>query len=67
MQQAAGSAPERMSQHTEMMKQRLAGMETMANAVKDLYAILTPEQKAIADKHFQMMEGRHMAFNAPVK
>ena len=67
MQQAAGSAPERMSQHTEMMKQRLAGMETMASAVKDLYAILTPEQKAIADKHFQMMGGRHMAFNAAVK
>jgi Spy/CpxP family protein refolding chaperone len=67
MQQAPGSAPERMSQHTEIMKQRLAGMEAMTSAVKDLYAALTPEQKAIADKHFQMMGGRHMAFNAPVK
>lgn len=52
MQQAAGPAPERMGQTTEMMRARLAGMETMAAALKDLYAQLSPEQKTIADQHF---------------
>jgi Spy/CpxP family protein refolding chaperone len=44
------SAPERLAQRTEFAKQRIAGMETMTAAVKDLYAVLTPEQKAIADR-----------------
>jgi hypothetical protein len=34
------------------MKQRLAEMENNASALKNLYAVLTPEQKAIADRHF---------------
>lgn len=55
--QAAASAPERMGQYTEVMKQRLAGMETMAAALKDLYAVLSPEQKAIADRHVGGMGG----------
>ncbi len=46
------TAPERMAQHTERMKQRIAGMEARTAAVKDLYAVLTPEQKTIADKQF---------------
>jgi periplasmic protein CpxP/Spy len=45
------SAPERLAQRTELAKQRLASMESMTAAVKDLYAALTPEQKAIADQH----------------
>ena len=45
------SAPERLAQRTEFAKQRIAGMETMAAAVKDLYTALTPEQKALADQH----------------
>ena len=45
------SAPDRLAQRTEFAKQRIAGMETMTAAVKDLYAALTPEQKAIADQH----------------
>ncbi len=44
------SAPERLAQRTEFAKQRIAGMETMTAAVKDLYAVLTPEQKALADR-----------------
>jgi hypothetical protein len=43
-------APERLAQRTERMKQALASMETMTAAVKDLYGVLTPEQKAIADQ-----------------
>ena len=46
------SAPERMDKGIEFMKQRLASMETMNAALKDLYAVLTPEQKTIADQHF---------------
>jgi hypothetical protein len=40
-------------------------MATMTNALKDLYAALTPEQRTIADQHFSMMgphamrSGRH--------
>jgi protein CpxP len=43
-------APERLAQRTERMKQGLASMETMTAAVKDLYGVLTPEQKTIADQ-----------------
>lgn len=45
------SAPERLAQRAEFAKQGAASMETMAAAVKDLYATLTPEQKTIADQH----------------
>lgn len=48
----ADSAPERLAQRTEIMKQRLAEMETNAAALKNLYAVLSPEQKLIADKRF---------------
>lgn len=52
-------APERMAQHLEQMKRHLADMESMQGAVKDLYAALTPEQRALADQHFdQMQRGR---------
>ncbi|MBV2234057.1 MAG: Spy/CpxP family protein refolding chaperone [Sterolibacterium sp.] len=46
------TAPERMAQGVEFMKLRLASMETMAQATKDLYAVLTPEQKTVAEQHF---------------
>ena len=47
---SAGSAPERLEQHTEFMKQRQAEMEANVSALKNLYAALSPEQKAIADQ-----------------
>ncbi len=59
--QAAATAPERMAQHAEAMRAGLAGMENMAAALKDLYAQLSPEQKAIADQHFGSINGHHMA------
>jgi hypothetical protein len=43
---------ERMEQRAERMKVRASHAEAMSGAVKDLYAALTPEQKAIADQHF---------------
>ena len=54
MQQArsAGSAPELLAQQAEFMKQRQGEMQANASVLKDLYATLTPEQKAIADQRF---------------
>jgi len=46
------SAPERMAQMQGMMKERLATMESVSESFNRLYAALTPEQKATADKHF---------------
>jgi periplasmic protein CpxP/Spy len=54
------SAPDRMAEHLSQMKQHLAGMESMQAAVKDLYAALTPEQRALADKHFDRMHNGPM-------
>ena len=48
----AKTAPERLSQRTEFAKQRAANMEARSAAFNELYAALTPEQKAIADQHF---------------
>ena len=52
-----GSAPERIAARTALMKQHLAQAEAMSAALKDLYAVLTPEQKAIADQQFGHMGG----------
>jgi hypothetical protein len=51
-------APERMAQMEGMMKERLAAMQSVHESFKGLYAALTPEQKAVADRHFSMA-GRH--------
>mgnify|MGYP001792250088 CR=1 FL=1 len=45
-------APERLAQRTARLKQAIAGMEARTAAVTELYATLSPEQKAIADKQF---------------
>jgi protein CpxP len=62
MQQDSGTAPERMAQRATAMQQRGAAMATMSNAFGSLYATLTPEQKAIADKNFGKMGNRGMGF-----
>lgn len=46
------SAPERMAQMQGAMKERLAAMESVNESFNRLYAALTPEQKAAADRHF---------------
>ena len=51
------SAPERLAQRTAFMKQAIAGMEARTAAVTELYAVLTPEQKALADKQFTRGHG----------
>ena len=49
------TAPERFDRHIALMKERLASFEKMDEALKQLYAALTPEQKAIADRHFSRL------------
>ncbi len=49
------TAPERFDRHIELMRKRLANFENMDEALKQLYAALTPEQKAIADRHFSRL------------
>lgn len=51
----AQTAPERFDRHVELLRARLASFENMDEALKHLYAELTPEQKAIADRHFAKM------------
>lgn len=67
MHEATGTAPERFALHTEMMKQHVGNMDAMAAAWSDLYAVLTPEQKALADQGFGMMGGRGMRFQGPTR
>lgn len=50
MQTTDQPAPERLAQRTAFAKQRIASMETMTAAVKDVYGALNPEQQKIADQ-----------------
>jgi periplasmic protein CpxP/Spy len=56
------TAPERMSRMNTLMKERLAAMEGVTDSFKRLYDALTPEQKAVADKHAAAM-GHRMGAN----
>ena len=51
----AQTAPERFDRHIALMRDRLASFEKMDDALKQLYAALTAEQKAVADRHFAKM------------
>jgi hypothetical protein len=64
---AQATAPERIEQRNQVMKKQQEQMEKGAAAFKDLYAVLSPEQKALADQGFGpgMMGGRGTAFNRP--
>lgn len=46
------TAPEHFAQMQAGMKERLAGMEAVSESFNRLYAALSPEQKAAADRHF---------------
>lgn len=50
------TAPERFDRHIVLMKDRLASFEKMDDALKQLYAALTPEQKVAADRHFSRLK-----------
>jgi hypothetical protein len=59
--EAKPSAPERMAERVDQMKLNLTSMEAMSSATRDLYAALSPEQRAIADQQLgrQGHPGRH--------
>jgi len=52
---ADATAPANMASHIGWMTQRLAGMQAMNSALTDLYAVLTPEQRSVADQSFGPM------------
>jgi len=64
---AQASAPERLELRNQAMKKRLEQTEKTTAAFKDLYAVLSPEQKTLADQRVGMMGGRGMAFNRRAK
>lgn len=49
---AKQTAPERLEHRIEFMKKMEARMTAHAAALKTFYAVLTPEQQKILDKHF---------------
>jgi hypothetical protein len=55
------SAPERMARTTELMKQRVAAMESVNGSFTRLYESLSVDQKRVADIHAARMGhgGRH--------
>jgi periplasmic protein CpxP/Spy len=60
------SAPERMARRTEVMKQRVAAMESVNGSFKTLYDALTVDQKRVADIHASRMGSRrHMGPMGP--
>jgi len=58
----AATAPERLELRNQVMKKRQEQMEKSTGALKDLYAALTPEQKAIVDQRFAAGPGSGRGF-----
>lgn len=50
MQSAAGTGTERMDQRIAFMQQGLNSMQAVNSAAKQLYGVLTPDQKALFDQ-----------------
>lgn len=65
MWESGGNAADRMALRTTMMQQRSDGMAAVSSAFNALYAVLTPEQKAIADQSFGMHGPRGRGFHGP--
>jgi len=49
------TAPERMARVTDIMKERLAALQSVSDAFNRLYQGLTPEQREIADRRAARM------------
>ena len=66
VQTGSVTAPERMAQLASAMQQRAESMATISKAFDALYAVLTPEQKAIADQNAGAMghRGKHFGPHA---
>ncbi|MDP4027557.1 MAG: Spy/CpxP family protein refolding chaperone [Gallionella sp.] len=50
--QSTQPAADRIGERIQLMKQRTASMEIAATAMKQLYVVLTPQQKEILDARF---------------
>ena len=57
---ADATAPDRMQARTQLLQQRLTGMEAMTKALKHLYTVLSPEQRTIANQRLSMMGEQRM-------
>lgn len=68
MQEKSAAAPvDRSARHEAMSQQREQHFAARSAAVKDLYAVLTPEQKALAEQRLSAMPGHGMAWRTPTK
>jgi LTXXQ motif family protein len=68
MQAPDATAPvDRSARHEAMSKLRDQHFAARSAAVKDLYAVLTPEQKTLAEQRLSVMPGHGMALRAPAK
>ncbi|MFN0298892.1 MAG: Spy/CpxP family protein refolding chaperone [Burkholderiales bacterium] len=65
--QPVTAAPDRLARRAELMKQRSAGLEAIAGALKNLYGILTPDQQAIIDQHYAQLESRGHGRHGPMQ
>jgi hypothetical protein len=63
----AAAAVDRAAQREAMMKMRDEHLAARAAVLKDLYAVLTPEQKALADQRLNGWHGHRMAMRAPAR
>ena len=62
---APATAPERLELRNQIMKKRQEQAEKGTAAFKELYAVLSPEQKALVEQGVGMMGGRGRGFNRP--
>ena len=62
---APATAPERLELRNQIMKKRQEQAEKGTAAFKELYAVLSPEQKALVEQGGAMMGGRGRGFNRP--
>ncbi|OIQ94240.1 hypothetical protein GALL_237660 [mine drainage metagenome] len=62
LRDANATAPDRMQARTQLLQQRLTGMEAMTKDFKHLYAVLSPEQRAIANQRLSMRGEQRMGF-----
>jgi protein CpxP len=68
MQAPNAAAPvDHGAQHEAMSKLRDQHFAARSAAVKDLWAVLTPEQKTLAEQRLSVMPGHGMAWRAPAK
>lgn len=51
------TAPARLDRHIALLRARLKGFERIDAALKELYVVLTPDQRQVADDYFANRRG----------